>query len=90
MVSESRNNDSVLNLDKDANDYVTPNSVPAEQYESSYMRADRQLELVEDGHGYVKPISKLGALALIEEPNNSEIKSHNEKHYVNRKSFAWN
>ena len=88
FVSESRKHDSNLKLNEDANGYVTPNPVPAEEDESGYMKVDRQLELAEDGHGYVKPISKLAASALIEEANYSEIKSHNEKPYVNRKCFA--
>ena len=90
FVSESWNHDRNLKLNEDANGYVTPDPVPAEADESGYMRVDRQLELAEDGHGYVKPMSKLEASVLTEEANYSEIKSHNEKHYVNRKCFALN
>ena len=88
FVLESRNHDSDLKLNENANGYVAPNPVPAEDNESGYTRVDQQLELAEDGHGYVKPISKLGASALVEEANYSEIKSQNEKHYVNCKCFA--
>ena len=85
ITSENTNHQRNHGLDEDSDDYVNPNSIPAEEDESGYMRIDRQLELAEDGHGYLKPISNLGASALIEEANYSEIKSQNEKHYVNGK-----
>ena len=85
IVSENINHHREQELDEDLNVYVNPNPISVEEDKSDYMRLDRQMELVEDGHVYSKPISKLGASSLIEEPNYSETKPQSENPYINCK-----
>ena len=85
IVSDNTNHQGDHALDEDSDGYVNPNPIPVEQDETGYMRVDKQLELAEDGHGYLKPISNQEASGLIEEASYSEIKSQDEKPYINCK-----
>ena len=83
IVSENTKRHRDNGMDNDSDGYINPNPIPFEEDESGYMNVNKRIKLINNGIGYLKPISNLGASAVIEEANYTGIESQNENDYIN-------